>query len=61
MQMTTTKFILLRVYLSTFGRFAWPAQILKRLMVLLLVRRSPDPHVPSAWFFTPDQLRENDE
>lgn len=61
MRMTTTKLILLRVYLSTFGRFAWLSSILKRVMILLLIRRSAEPHVPSSRFFTPDQLRESDE
>lgn len=61
MRMTTTKLVLLRLYLSTFGCFAWPSRFLKRLTVFFLVHRPAEPHVPSSRFFTPDQLREGDE
>ncbi len=56
MRMTTAKLILLRLYLATLGRFAWPSRILKRMMIILLIRKSAEPHVPSSGFFTPDQL-----
>jgi hypothetical protein len=61
MRMTTTKLILLRLYLSIFGHFAWPSWILKRVMILFLIGRPAEPHVPSSRFFTPDQLRESAE
>ena len=56
MRMTTSRLILLRLYLATFGRFARPARFLKRLLIALLIRKSAEPHVPSSRFFTPDQL-----
>ncbi|MFH1744082.1 MAG: hypothetical protein ABIH23_34195 [bacterium] len=59
MRMTTTKLVLLRIYLSTLGRFAWASRSLKRLMILSTISRVKEPHVPSSRFFTPDQLSEN--
>ncbi len=61
MRMSTTKLVLLRLYLVTLGRVQPFSHLLKRIMVRFLIEQSADPHVPSSRFFTPDQLCEHDK
>ncbi|HOE11538.1 MAG TPA: hypothetical protein PLQ35_11810 [bacterium] len=59
MYMTPLRMAALRLYLTTFGRFAWFGRLLKRIAVRRMIRKASEPHVPSARFFTPDQLKES--
>lgn len=61
MRMSTTRLILLRLYLLTFGRMELFSRLLRRVMVWLLIERPSQLHVPSSRFFTPDQLRESNK
>jgi len=57
MRMTTSKLILLRLFMVTFGRWGWLAEKFKRFMVWYTVeRRGKKKYVATSRYFTWDQL-----
>ncbi|MCH7955116.1 MAG: hypothetical protein IIC40_05160 [Candidatus Marinimicrobia bacterium] len=57
MKMTTTKFILLRIYNVTFGRFAIFASLLRRILVkVLITSKADEKYVTSSKFYTHKDL-----
>ncbi len=59
-RMTTSKLVLLRIVMTTLGRWGWFAERFKRFMVYYTIqKRGEEKYVASSRFFTLDQL-END-
>ena len=52
MQMTTGKFILLRCFNLTLGRWGYLSALLKKILIRLLITGKKDKYVGSAGFFS---------
>lgn len=57
MLMTPAKFIMLRLWGLTAGRFPLMSALLRRVLVRKLVRSAAEPYVQSARFFSWDDFR----
>lgn len=57
MRMTTAKLVVLRLVMTTLGRWGWFAERFKRLMVHLAIqRRGEKKYVATSNYFSLDQL-----
>ena len=58
MLMTSGRLILLRLYNITLGRYPLFSNMLRKVLVAILVKRSQERYVASSRFFDPRELEE---